>query len=476
MAAAGKAKIVATLGPACREAGTLEMMIAGGMDVARINTSHATHEVMREEIRVLREVAGRSRKEVGIILDLTGSKLRVGEISGGEALLEEGRDFVLSAQPHAGDASRAGVNRPELTASLRPGDSVLLDDGAIHLRVTGVDDAGVHTEVVRGGILRSHKGINAPGVRLEVQALTEKDLADLDLGLELGVDWIALSFVQSSRDVARLRQAIHERGADLPIVAKIEKREAVEDLEAVVKEADAVMVARGDLGVEMPLEEIPLLQKRIIEVAASQGKPVITATQMLQSMLEHPSPTRAEVSDVANAVFEGTDAVMLSGETAVGSFPVQAVETMKRIIGRAESSLPYAGLLEERKRWIGRGKVEAICYAACELALEMGATAIVAPTETGFTARQMSRFRPRQPILAPTPDMNTARRLSLYWGVLPRLVGVRGSIEEMFSSAEDVARREGYLQDGDTVVITAGVKHPGEEGVPTTNTIHFVTA
>jgi pyruvate kinase len=476
MAGAGKAKIVATLGPACREVETLAMMIAAGMDVARINTSHATHEVMREEVRALREVSSRSGREIGIILDLTGSKLRVGEISGGEAPLAEGQDFVLSAQPQMGNASRAGINRPEIVASLRPGDTVLLDDGAIDLRVTGVDDAEVRTEVVRGGVLRSHKGINVPGVRMDLQTLTGKDLDDLDLGLELGVDWIALSFVQSSRDVARLRQAIRERGADLPIVAKIEKREAVEDLDGVVKEADGVMVARGDLGVEMPLEEIPLLQKRIIEVAASHGKPVITATQMLQSMMEHPSPTRAEVSDVANAVFEGADAVMLSGETAVGRFPVQVVETTKRIVSSAESALPYASMLEERRRWIGKGKVEAICYAACELALEMGATAIVAPTESGFTAHQMSRFRPRQPILAPTPDMKTARRLSLYWGVLPRLVGVQGSIEEMFASAEDVARRDGYLQEGDTVVITAGVKHPGEEGIPTTNTIHCVTA
>jgi pyruvate kinase len=475
MSGKGKTKIVATLGPSSRDVGAIEKMIMAGMNVARINASHADRDTIREEVKALREASSRTGVEVGVILDLMGPKIRIGEIAGDEASLVEGREFTFYTQSRLGDSVGASVNYSGLPAALGPGDMVLLDDGAMRLRVLETGAEEVRCRIEAGGVLRSRKGINLPGIALDVQALTEKDLADLELGLELGVDWVALSFIQSARDVELLRMALRERDSDLPIMAKIEKREAVENIDDVVREADAVMVARGDLGVEMPLEEVPLLQKSIIEAAASQGKPVVTATQMLQSMLENPSPTRAEVTDVANAVFDGTDAVMLSGETAVGRYAVESVDTMQRIISSAETALPYARWLEERRRWISRGKVEAICFSACELALQMDATAIVAPTESGFTARQMSRFRPRQPILAPTPDLQVARRLTIYWGVQPRLVGVSGSVEEMFASAEEIARREGYLDKGDTVVVTAGVKYPGEAGIPTTNTIHCVT-
>jgi len=473
--ASGKTKIVATLGPACRDTAVLERMMVAGMDVARINASHASHQTMREEVLALREASRRTGKEVSVILDLMGPKIRVGEIGGGEAYLVDGQDFRLSMEEMEGDEHAASVSWPGLAETLRRDDTVLLDDGAIRLRVLDVRARDVLCRVENGGWLRSRKGINLPGVQLGLPSLTAKDIGDLELGLELGIDWVALSFTRSPVDITRLREELSRRDSDIPIVAKIEKREAVEDLEAVVEAADGVMVARGDLGVEMPLEEIPLIQRRIIEVAASQGKPVITATQMLQSMIERPSPTRAEVSDVANAVFDAADAVMLSGETAVGDYPVEAVDTMQRVINKAETALSYDILLEERRRWIGGGVVEAICYAACELARGLQATALVAPTESGFTARQMSRFRPRQPILAPTPSDQAARRLTLFWGVYPRLVGVRGSIEEMFAAAEDVAREEGLLGPGDTVVVTAGVREKGEEGIPTTNTIHCVT-
>ena len=474
MAEDRKTKIVATLGPACRDVGTLERMIAAGMDVARINASHTSPEAMGEEIRALREASRLLGREVSVILDLMGPKIRIGEIAGGEVRLEDGQEFTLSREKVEGDASRVSVNYPDLHTVLGPGATVLIDDGALRLEVLQVADGEVRCRVMSGGVLFSRKGINLPGVRLDIPPLTGKDLTDLELGLELGVDWVALSFVRSPGDIAILRGELRQRGSDLPIVAKIEKQEAVEALEEVAGEADGLMIARGDLGVEMALEDIPLIQKRIIEVAARLGKPVITATQMLQSMINNPSPTRAEVSDVANAVFDATDAVMLSGETAVGSFPLQAVDTMRRVILKAETTLPYDRWLDERVHRIGSGMVEAVCFAACELARQTGATAIVAPTESGFTARQMSRFRPRQPILAPTPDEGAARRLTLFWGVYPRLVKVRGNIEEMFAIAEDVARQEGYLGSGDTVVVTAGVKDPGEGGIPTTNTIHCV--
>ena len=473
---AGKTKIVATLGPACRGAETLSAMIEAGMDMARINASHADTDIIRAEVEAVREASRRAGKEVGIILDLMGPKLRVGEIAGGEAALAQGSRLCLCGESFTGDARRVSVNLPGLSSLVSVGDTVLLDDGAIVLVVEEVGASEVFCRVTRGGVLRSRKGLNLPGKSLPLPSLTEKDLTDLRTGVQAGVDWVALSFVRSREDLDALRGVMRENGWDLPMIAKVEKSEAVRELDAVVEAADGVMVARGDLGVEMPLEEIPLLQKRIIATAARHGKPVITATQMLQSMIESPAPTRAEVTDVANAVLDGSDAVMLSGETAVGGFPVAVVETMRRIVRRAEGALNYAAWLEERRRWIGKGAVEAVCMAACELALQTEAGAIVTPTESGFTARQMSRFRPRQPILASTPDLAVARRLSLYWGVHPRLVGVSGGVEETLDAAKEVAREAGLFETGQTLVITAGLKAPGQMGVPTTNTIHCVTA
>jgi len=472
----GKSKIVATLGPACRGVETLSDMIEAGMDMARINASYADAEVISAEVEAVREASRRAGREVGIILDLMGPKLRVGEVAGGEATLATGSRLRLRVGSFAGDAGSVSVDLPEFPSLVGTGDTVLLDDGAIVLRVEEIGASEVVCHVVSGGVLRSRKGLNLPGKTLPLPSLTDKDLADLRVGVRAGVDWVALSFVRSGEDLEALRGVLRENGWQLPVIAKVEKREAVQDLDAVVKAADAVMVARGDLGVEMPLEEIPLLQKRIIAAAARQGKPVITATQMLQSMMESPAPTRAEVTDVANAVLDGSDAVMLSGETAVGGFPVAAVETMRRIARRAETALNYAAWLDERRRWIGKGTVEAICMAACELALQTEASAIVTPTESGFTARQVSRFRPRQPILAPTPDLAVARSLNLYWGVHPRLVGVHGGVEATFRAAEEVAREAGLFERGQTLVITAGLKAPGQKGIPTTNTIHCVTA
>ncbi|MFW6113360.1 MAG: pyruvate kinase [Actinomycetota bacterium] len=470
----GKAKIVATMGPACRDVDVLVRMIEAGMDTARINASHADSEVIKEEVQALREAASKAEKDVGIILDLMGPKIRIGDISGGQTLLEDGDEFRLTTDPVPGGGDRVSVSYAGLPTALRPGDIVLIDDGALRLRVEETTGTEVLCRVETGGVLSSRKGVNLPGVTLDFPTLTDKDLRDLELGLDLDVDWIALSFVSSGEDIAYLRRFLDKRGYDTPIVAKIEKAEAVSGLEGIVEEADAVMVARGDLGVEMPLEDIPILQKKIIESAASRARPVITATQMLQSMIVNASPTRAEVTDVANAVFDGTDAVMLSGETAVGRYPVKTVETMQRIILRTESSLPYQRWMEERRCWISTGVVEAVCMAACELAEQTQAAAILAPTESGFTARQVSRFHPRQAILAPTPDKRVARRLSLSWGVYPRSVGLRGGIEKIFTAAKKVAVEEGYLLPGNTVVVTAGVKIPGEEGLPTTNTIHCI--
>jgi pyruvate kinase len=469
-----KAKIIATIGPACRDASSMERMIDGGMDVARLNASHAKAEEISTDVRLLREAASRRGREVGILLDLMGPKIRVGEIKGDIVSLVEGQEYTLTSADILGDASRASLTNTRIPSLLEAGDTVLLDDGTIRLEVIESNDIEARCKIEEGGELKSHKGVNLPGKRLDLPSLTDKDRADIELGLELGVDWLALSFVRSKDNVADLRAFLRDKGSDIPVMAKIEKPEAVSEIEAIVDESDAIMVARGDLGVEMPLEEIPMLQKKIINVAVRYGKPAVTATQMLESMIHNVSPTRAEVTDVANAVFDGSDAVMLSGETAVGSYPLQAVTMMRRVIERAEDMLPYGRWLEERRKWVGEGMVEAVCFAACELALQTRSQAIVAPTESGFTARQVSRFRPRQSILAPTPSKDVARRLSLFWGIFPRELGVHGTAEEMFDAAGKVAAREGLLPPGGVVVIIVGMKDAEEEGMPITNTIRCV--
>ena len=469
-----KTKIVATLGPACQDIKILEGMIDAGMNVARINASHSDLDVIRSQVRTARRAAANRDKEIGILLDLKGPKIRVGDIEGGRTSLNEGQEFELTTRTVDGNSSRVSISNTEVPEVLDRGNVVLLDDGALRLKVLGTSESGVFCKVETGGVLKSNKGVNLPGAKLNLSSVTEKDLAGLDLGLELEVDWIALSFVRSAEDIRTLRAKLKERSSGLPIVAKIEKEEAIEDIEAVVREADAVMVARGDLGVEMPLEKIPLLQKKIISVSGEHRKPVITATQMLESMTTNPTPTRAEVTDVANAVFDGTDAVMLSGETAVGRYPVEAVDTMRRIIEWTETALPYEKWMEKRRKWMTEGDVEAVCSAACELAIQAKAAAIVAATESGFTARQLSQLRPPQPILAATPSKAIARNLSLFWGVCARLVAVHGSIEEMFSIAEKVARDEELLPPGAMAVVTAGIKSQREGDAQTTNTIRCI--
>lgn len=469
-----RAKIVATIGPACNEVETLERMIEAGMDVARINASHTAPDDIKMEVERLREAASRQNREVAILLDLMGPKIRVGEMKEGGAELAEGQQFVLTAAEVVGDESRAGITNPDIPGLLRAGDIVLLDDGAIRLEVTSSSRDEVTCTVKTGGKLRSHKGVNLPGARLDLPSFTPKDREDLALGLGLGIDWVALSFVRTKDNVAELKELLRSKGSEIPLMAKIEKPEAVSELDAIVDECDAVMVARGDLGVEMPLEEVPLLQKRIIDVAVKHGKPAVTATQMLESMIHNSTPTRAEVTDVANAVFDGSDAVMLSGETAVGDHPVQAVAMMKRIIVRAEDMLPYERWLEERRKLAGKGLVEAVCFTSCELALQTGSRVIVAPTDSGFTARQVSRFRPRQAILAPTPNVSVARRLALFWGVYPCELGVHGTAEQMFDAASKVAVENGFLPQGGVAVIIVGMKDPAEERMPITNTIRCV--
>ncbi len=464
-----KTKVVATIGPATRTGEIINQLVEAGMDAARINASHARPGEISEIIELLkasREIWG---KPLAIILDLMGPKIRVGEIQDGEVHLVEGQELTLTTRKIKGGVREVSVNMPSFPPGLKRGSVVLLDDGAIRLRVTRTGGKDVACRVEVGGKLKSRKGVSFPGCTLDLPSLTRKDLRDLRTGLASGADWIALSFVRSARDVRHLRNAIRRYGYDTPIIAKIEKSEALRDVDDIFREADAIMVARGDLGVERPIEEVPLLQKELIYRAATLGKPSIVATQMLESMISSPLPTRAEASDIANALFDGADGLMLSAETSVGSFPVEAVKIMARIIEETEKKLPYRSWLEERKRWIEHGPVEAVCFAACELARNIDARAIMAPTDSGFTAFQIARFRPESTIVALTPRPEVVNRLKLAWGVYPVQVGVRGSVEEMFRNASIVALRGGWARKGDFVVITAGIK--GSEAVTTTNMI-----
>jgi pyruvate kinase len=448
-----KTKIVATVGPACDEPGVLEALMDAGVDVVRLNASHTSREDLQRRLDAVRAAAGRCGRHVAVMLDLGGPKLRIGEMAD-DTILVEGAHFALVAGDCPGDATQACVTYAGLFDDLAVGDRVLLDDGRIALAVTAVTPGRVEAVVETGGPLGSHKGVNVPGVRLGLDAVTPKDLDDVAWALEAGVDLIAQSFVRGPQDVARLRAAMGPH--PLPIVAKIEKHEAAGAIEAIVAVADAVMVARGDLGVETSAEEVPVLQRAIVAACHAAGRPVVVATQMLESMITAVRPTRAEASDVANAVFEGADAVMLSAETAVGRHPALAVETMARICVTAEE---YGGPLAHTRALVGsRDDVtRAVSAAVCSLAADLDVAAIVTATESGATARAVAAHRPAVPVVAITPDARVARQLALVWGVVPEVVPAPANLEEMAGAAAEVARATGFARPGDLIALTAGV-------------------
>lgn len=447
-----RTKLIATLGPATDGPEVLDALIAAGLDVVRLNTSHTTPDVLERRLAEVRDTAARANRHVAVMLDLGGAKLRLGEVAPG-TVLGEGAIFDLRADVGVGDASGASVSHKGLAGDLKSGDRLLLDDGRIELRVSAIEGTDVHTIVEIGGPLSSRKGVNVPGVRLGVDAITPVDLANLAWALDAGIDLVAQSFVRSAYDVEQLRDAMG--GRQVPIIAKIEKHEAMDDLDAIISAADGVMVARGDLGVELPLEAVPAAQQRIVTRARTAGKPVIVATQMLESMTEARRPTRAEASDVANAIFDSVDAVMLSGETAVGLHPVHVVATMDRIVRAAEE----AGVETPREERPGAQDdiAEAVSSAVCELAETLDLAAIVTVTQSGATARAVAAHRPRVPVLAATPDEVIARRLAPVWGVRPTVIGAYGTIDEMIEAAAGVARASGLAQPGDLIAITGGV-------------------
>lgn len=448
-------KIVCTIGPASQSPEIIRALVQNGMNVARLNFSHGDHAEHQEKIRIIRMVSGELDQPVAILQDLGGPKIRVGIIPDPGVRLEVGRTFVLTNQPVQGTSERVSVSYPHLPEEVKEGDPILLADGFIELVVKGTTRSEISCEVITGGLLTSHKGLNLPTRSIQAPSLTDKDREDLLFGLENDVDYVALSFVRTAEEIVGVREIIDNRGKDTPIIAKIEKHEAVDHIEEIMEVADGIMVARGDLGVEIPLEEVPVVQKMLIRRANASGKPVITATQMLRSMVDSPRPTRAEATDVANAVLDGTDAVMLSEETAMGGYPVKSVQFMTRIVESAERHFPHDRYLQLAPK---KGVSQSVAYAACVLANHLDARAIIAPTQSGQTARHISRFKPRQPIIALSANEDTVRRLTLCWGCLPRLVADPMDTDDMIESAARSALETGLVSRGDLAVITAG--HP----------------
>ena len=448
-------KIVCTIGPASESPEIIRAMIKGGMNVARLNFSHGNHREHKKKIQVIRSVSDELSHPVAILQDLAGPKIRVGILPEPGVRLEPGQTFTLTSQDVEGTRDRVSVSYSSLPEEVEPGDRILLSDGSIELVVQGKSQFEVYCEVVTGGMLTSHKGLNLPTGTIRAPSFTETDREDLLFGLENGVDFVALSFVSTAEDILRVKEVIRQRKGNIPVIAKIERHEALDYIDSIIEETDGIMVARGDLGVEIPLEDVPVIQKMLIHKANAAGKPVITATQMLRSMENSPRPTRAEAADVANAVLDGTDAVMLSEETATGDYPVRAVQFMARIIKSAEKNFfheRYLQLLPKKE------VPDSVAHAACVLANHLDASAIVAPTLSGKTAMHISRFRPQQPIIALSPSGDVVRRLTLFWGCLPYLVPEPTDTDDMIESSAQLVLKTGYVSKKDLVIMTAG--HP----------------
>ncbi len=448
------AKIIATLGPASTDADTVRALFDAGVDVFRLNFSHGTHEEHRRRFKTIREVERQTGRPIGILLDLQGPKLRLGTFANGPVQLQAGSVFRLDLSAQLGTAARAPLPHPEIFAAIKPGTELLLNDGRVRLHIHHCGADFAETEVRVGGELSDHKGVNVPGVVLPLSPLTAKDRKDLAYGLELGVDWVALSFVQRPEDIDELRALVGTRAA---ILAKLEKPSAIEYLDGIVARADAIMVARGDLGVELPPERVPSIQKKIIQACRRAGKPVVVATQMLESMIKAPVPTRAEASDVATAIYDSADAVMLSGETAVGEYPVEAVAIMKRIIMQVEQDSYYRKLLDASLSVPEPTTEDAICSALRTITHILPIAAIVAYTTSGYTSLRAARERPAAPILSLTSHLEVARRLALVWGVYPVHTVATEHVTEIVNQACAIASREGLARTGQAIVIAAGM-------------------
>ena len=463
-----KTKVVCTIGPSSDSPAVIREMILSGMNVARLNFSHGTHSEHGDKIQILRELSKDLDRPVAILQDLAGPKIRTGIIPDPGIELSPGNTLILTTEKVEGNKNRVSVTDPDLHEEVKPGDRILLADGLMELRVRDILLKEIHCEVLTGGILTSHKGINLPTSSIHMPSLTPKDHDDLRFGLEMGVDLVALSFVQNAQDVKDVKSVIDKNKRRVPVIAKIEKHEAIDNIRDILDSSDGLMVARGDLGVEIPLERVPVIQKQLIRMANEAGKPVITATQMLRSMVDSPRPTRAEAGDVANAVLDGTDAVMLSEETASGNYPVSAVRYMSKIAGYAETIYPHEKFM---KAVPGNKTYESVAYSACVLAEQIDASVIIAPTRSGRTAMRISRFRPSCPIIAMSPNAEVVRWLSIFFGCNAFVIPEIGESGDMITEFTHLAIKTGIVEKGDLAVITAGSPGGYEQ---TTNMIEVV--
>ncbi|MER5491226.1 pyruvate kinase [Streptomyces sp. LE64] len=468
-----RSKIVCTLGPAVDSFEQLKTLIEAGMNVARFNMSHGTHEEHRGRYERLREAARETGRAVGVLADLQGPKIRLETFAEGPVELVRGDAFTITTEDVPGDQTICGTTYKGLPGDCSVGDPILINDGNVELRVTGVEGPEVHTIVVEGGVISDHKGINLPGAAVNVPALSEKDIEDLRFALRMGCDLVALSFVRDASDVNDVHKVMDEEGRRVPVIAKVEKPQAVANMEDVVAAFDGVMVARGDLAVEYPLEKVPLVQKRLIELCRRNAKPVVVATQMMESMITNSRPTRAEASDVANAILDGADAVMLSAESSVGAYPIETVKTMSKIVVAAEGELLSKGLQPLVPGKKPRTQGGSVARAACEIADFLGGKGLIAFTQSGDTARRLSRYRAAQPIVAFTTDEGTRNQLSLSWGVDAYVVPHVNSTDEMVGLVDTEIVKLGRFQDGDTVVITAG-SPPGVPGTTNMVRVHHL--
>ena len=453
-----KTKIVCTIGPASRVYDVIEKLIRRGMNVARLNFSHGSYKEHLQVIENIRQASLKIGQPIAILQDLGGPKIRIGKIIKEPIFLKEGSSFILTNRKVPGDEQEVSLTFPSLPQKVKKGDCIFLADGTLELKVKDFNSTDIICRVVRGGKLTSHQGVNIPNISIDIPSLTEKDYQDILFGIKNKVDFIGLSFIRRAEDVLKVRKILKENKAEeISLIAKIEKKEAVDNLKEIIETSDGVMVARGDLGVEIPLENVPLVQKNIIKKCNFVGKPVITATQMLMSMMSNPRPSRAEVTDVANAILDGTDAIMLSEETAVGNYPLEAVETMNKIALRIEKAIDYEKILSERSISVKPTNADAISHATCQVALDLKVKAIVTFTFSGSTARMVSRYRPPVPIIAASTQDSTVKKLTLSWGVYPFKTEELADTDDMITRSRKVALETGLVRPGEKIVITAGI-------------------
>ncbi|TYQ18079.1 UNVERIFIED_CONTAM: pyruvate kinase [Acetivibrio alkalicellulosi] len=469
-----RTKIICTLGPAVESEDTLRELMLKGMNVARLNFSHGDHEEHKKRVELFKKVRESLELPIPLLLDTKGPEIRLGKFDKEEVYLKEGESFVLVNDNISGDEKKVSISYKELYKDVKIGSSILVNDGLVELKVEKVKDKDIYCKVLNGGIIGDHKGVNVPGVEVHLPSLTQKDVEDIKFAIDNEFDFVAASFIRKASDVIEIKKVLERNnGQDINVISKIENREAIENVDEIIKVSDGIMVARGDLGVEIPVEEVPIVQKMIIEKCYRNGKPVITATQMLDSMIRNPRPTRAETSDVANAIYDGTSAIMLSGETAIGKYPIETLEMMSKIAKKAERSVDYWEKFSKMQYDMNPSVTNAISHATCTTAQDLKASAIITVTHSGRTARMISRFRPQCPIIATTVSPRVRRQLSLSWGVIPFLVPDASCTDEVFDMGIEKALESKRVKNGDLVVITAGVPI-GVSGTTNILRVHIV--